>query len=66
MAKKSKCAECKGEKFELAECKPINSKNKVLLIQCASCGTAVGAVDQYDVGFFVSKIAEKLGISIKK
>lgn len=65
MTKKSKCAECKGEKYELAECKPINSKHKILLIQCATCGTVVGALDQYDIGFFVSQIAAKLGIPTK-
>lgn len=66
MAKKSKCVECKGEKFELAENKPINSKNKILLVQCATCGTVVGAMDQYDIGYFVSKIAAKMGITLKK
>lgn len=63
MTKKSKCMRCESDKFELAEHIPVNSKTKVMLIQCASCGTVVGALDQYDIGFFVKEIAKKLGIT---
>jgi hypothetical protein len=61
---KSKCSKCEGETFELAEALPVNSKTKVVFIQCATCGTVAGAVDQYDVGFFVREIAKKLGIPL--
>jgi len=66
MAKKSKCIKCEAGEFELVEYKPINSKSKIILLQCASCGAAIGALDQYNVGLFVSQIAKKLGISPNK
>ncbi|MDO9001794.1 MAG: hypothetical protein Q7W45_18650 [Bacteroidota bacterium] len=61
---KSKCCKCDGENFELAEYLPVNSKTKVVFIQCAGCGCVAGAVDQYDLGFFVKEIAKKLGVEI--
>ncbi|MBK9283974.1 MAG: hypothetical protein IPM51_06590 [Sphingobacteriaceae bacterium] len=64
MAKKSKCCICAGGKFELAECKPINSSEKILLLQCAECGTIFGSLDQYSTGVILAKIARKLKIKI--
>jgi hypothetical protein len=53
-----------GEKFELAECKPINSKSKVLLLQCADCGIVFGSLDQYNVGYLLTEIIKKLKITL--
>ena len=64
MAKKSKCSICMGNKFELAECKPINSEDKVLLLQCADCGAVLGSLDQFNTGRILAKIAKHLHIAL--
>ena len=39
------CGKCGGHGFELAPFTPIGDSRKLALVQCAVCGTAVGALD---------------------
>jgi hypothetical protein len=41
----SSCGKCGGHSFELALFTPIGESRKLTLVQCATCGTAVGALD---------------------
>jgi hypothetical protein len=41
----STCGKCGGHGFELALFTPIGESRKLTLVQCATCGTAVGALD---------------------
>ena len=41
----STCGKCGGHRFELALFTPIGDSRKLTLVQCAACGTAVGALD---------------------
>ncbi|MCP4620886.1 MAG: hypothetical protein GY844_31140 [Bradyrhizobium sp.] len=41
----STCSKCGGHSFELALFTPIGESRKLTLVQCAVCGTAVGALD---------------------
>ncbi len=41
----STCGKCAGHGFELALFTPIGESRKLTLVQCATCGTAVGALD---------------------
>jgi hypothetical protein len=41
----STCVKCAGHSFELALFTPLGESKKLTLVQCAQCGTAVGALD---------------------
>ena len=41
----STCTKCSGHSFELALLTPIDESTKLTLVQCAQCGTPVGALD---------------------
>ena len=41
----STCTKCSGHSFELALFTPIGDSRKLTLVQCAGCGTPVGALD---------------------
>ena len=41
----STCIKCAGHGFELALFTPIGESRKLTLVQCAQCGTPVGALD---------------------
>jgi hypothetical protein len=41
----STCGKCGGHSFELALFTPIGESRKLTLVQCSTCGTAVGALD---------------------
>ncbi len=41
----STCAKCQGHSFELSLFTPLGATNKLTLVQCAQCGTPVGALD---------------------
>ncbi len=41
----STCIKCSGHSFELALFTPIGDSRKLTLVQCANCGTPVGALD---------------------
>lgn len=41
----STCVKCGGHGFELSPFTPIGDSRRLTLVQCAGCGTAVGALD---------------------
>jgi uncharacterized Zn finger protein len=41
----STCAKCGGHSFERALLTPIGEERKLAIIQCANCGTVIGALD---------------------
>jgi hypothetical protein len=41
----STCIKCNGQSFELSLFTPIGEAGKLTLVQCAGCGTPVGALD---------------------
>lgn len=59
----SKCPKCDGSRFEAVEAKNIDGINyKMMFIQCAVCGTVVGATDYLHVPTMLRAIGEKLGV----
>lgn len=59
----STCVKCGNHTFEVKEAEPVNSKFKLMFVQCSGCGGVVGVMDYFNIGYFVKKIAEKLGVS---
>jgi hypothetical protein len=63
----STCGKCGGHGFELALFTPIGESRKLTLVQCATCGAAVGALDPSTgpqieaLRNLMSAIDEKLG-----
>jgi hypothetical protein len=47
----STCAHCQNQTFELQEAKIAGPHYQVLLVQCANCGTPVGAVGNRPFAF---------------
>ena len=41
----STCIKCGGHGFELSLFTPIGQGNKLVIVQCANCGTPVGIMD---------------------
>jgi hypothetical protein len=41
----STCAKCGGHSFEHALLTPIGEDRKLAIVQCANCGTVIGALD---------------------
>ena len=41
----STCAKCGGHSFERALLTPIGEDRKLAIVQCATCGTVIGALD---------------------
>ena len=41
----STCAKCGGHSFERALLTPIGEDRKLAIVQCANCGTVIGALD---------------------
>ena len=41
----STCAKCGGHSFERAFLTPIGEDHKLTILQCANCGTPIGALD---------------------
>ena len=41
----STCAKCGGHSFERALLTPIGEDRKLAIVQCANCGTPIGALD---------------------
>lgn len=56
------CIKCGNSTFEVKENAPKNSNFKIMFIQCTSCGGVVGVMDYFNIGNFVKKIADKLGV----
>jgi hypothetical protein len=61
----SKCTKCDGTEFELKEAARMgNTKFKYQLVQCAACGGVVGALDYFNIGAVLAKIAAALKIDL--
>ena len=41
----STCLKCAGHSFELVPFTPLGASNKLVMVQCSSCGTPVGILD---------------------
>jgi hypothetical protein len=41
----STCAKCGGHSFEHVLLTPIGEDRKLAIVQCANCGTVIGALD---------------------
>jgi hypothetical protein len=52
----STCVKCGGHLFELVETLPADTANKLLLLQCAACGTPVGIHDGQDNSAVLTKL----------
>jgi len=59
----STCIKCGSTRFEVKEASPLHSNFKLYFVQCAQCGAVVGTMDYLNIGYFIKKIADKLGIS---
>lgn len=57
-----RCVKCDSTNFEVTMTEPRNSRFKLLAVHCGSCGAVLGFMDYHNIGHFVAKIAEKLGI----
>lgn len=65
------CGQCKGSTFELVTQRPTNSQFPINFVQCASCGSVVGVLEEHNAGEvayklegILKKIASKLEIDI--
>lgn len=58
------CPKCSSTRFEMKEHAVANSNYRVLFIQCASCGAAVGVTEFLNTNTLIKKLASKLGFSI--
>jgi hypothetical protein len=59
----SKCPRCDSTRFEAARATISGTYFPYMFIQCASCGTVVGASEAENVSNLVHQLAEKLGVS---
>ena len=67
----STCNHCEETKFELVLQKPADSKYTFNFVQCASCGTVVGVLEERNIGalsytteVMLRRIAEKVGADL--
>jgi Fe2+ or Zn2+ uptake regulation protein len=58
------CPKCGNRTFEAKECTTQNSNYKIQFIQCASCGTVVGAMDFWSISNLIIELAKKLGFKL--
>jgi uncharacterized Zn finger protein len=56
----SKCPKCDAAKFEIKTIKPGSSKFDIALVQCAECGSVVGALESKNVSTRLEEIANQL------
>lgn len=63
---KSICPKCGNHKFEAIDYEPVNLLRRIQLIQCASCGVVISALDPWCHSDTLSDIAKKLGINVKR
>jgi len=68
----SKCGHCNGTSFELKEHTPAGSQYSIYFVQCATCGSVVGTMDNRSVPVLmdlqneaIKKIASALNVSVK-
>ncbi|OSZ21153.1 hypothetical protein BVZ25_20710 [Klebsiella quasipneumoniae] len=56
------CPKCSSTRFEMKETVVSGSRYRLMFIQCASCGAAVGVQDYFNAGELLTRICKKLGI----
>ncbi len=56
--------DCNGRTFEACELAPINSRFRLMSIQCAKCGAVVGVQELHNVNYQLGQIAERLGVRL--
>lgn len=62
----SKCPSCPSTEFELAKGTPKNSKQDVVFVQCAQCGSVISAFDQIRSAVLHDKIIGFLSVIDQK
>ena len=62
------CPKCGSHSFEVQALLPQNSDHALTFVNCTKCGSAVGVMDQANVGHLVGRvlneIADKLGVTV--
>ena len=67
----STCVKCGGHDFEMKEAQPLESRFKLMLIQCSDCGGVIGVIDFFNVGNLLmrqagalTQIAEAMNVKV--
>lgn len=60
----SKCPSCQKTGFEIVTEEPQGSNYKVNIVRCRYCKTAIGAMEYYNLGALLEKIAKRMGFNI--
>jgi hypothetical protein len=60
----STCSKCDGYAFEAVTVKADHYKFDLVAIQCILCGTVIGVLDSWNIGYLIHKLAEKLGVKL--
>ena len=58
------CPKCPSTTFEMKETKVNNSSYRLLFVQCARCGAAIGVQEYHNTGALIYKLAKKMGINL--
>ena len=56
----SRCPKCEGTVFETAPYTPANSALDLTFVQCASCGSVLGAFRGPDIGAEMSRMKNQV------
>jgi hypothetical protein len=64
MAMSSKCPKCGETSFETAVEEVHNCHFKLNFVRCSACGCVVGVLEHFFIGDLISRLAQKLGISL--
>lgn len=61
----STCSQCEEKLFEVVWQQPQNAKHPLNFVQCASCGTVVGVLqERTTIEAMLRRIAEKVGADL--
>lgn len=60
----SKCPKCDSVSFETVAKSIDGSRFKVNFIQCSRCGSVVGVLEYYDIGYLIHRLAKELHVNI--
>ena len=60
----STCSQCDEKQFELVLQQPRDAKYAFNFVQCASCGTVVGVLEDRRIEAMLQRIAEKVGADL--
>ena len=62
----SKCLKCENTTFEVVNDVPVNSNYELIFVRCEKCHTVVSAIDYYNVGTLIKKLAQKMNLDLDK